>query len=140
VASQMLIGIGNDLVHIPRVKAVFMKYGERFLKRMCHPDEIVAFKQRQGENSYSFLASLWAVKESTYKAFGGYDRKRLAFPDIRVGREASGKPSLHLEGKACELQAEFGVDRLHVSVSHDHHYALANVILERTITSTRPAS
>jgi len=127
---MVLVGIGNDLVHIPRIKAVFLKHGERFLKRMCHPEEIVAFKQRQGENSFSFLASLWAVKESTYKAFGGHDRKKLAFPDMRVHKELSGKPSLHLEGKARELQDEFGVKRLHVSVSHDHHYAIANVILE----------
>lgn len=58
-----IVGIGNDIIHIPRVKAVFEKYGDRFLKRMCHPEEITAFKARQtqqhGDSAFTLLATLY---------------------------------------------------------------------------------
>lgn len=63
VQMNRIVGIGNDIIHIPRVKAVFEKYGDRFLKRMCHPEEITAFKARQtqqhGDSAFTLLATLY---------------------------------------------------------------------------------
>jgi len=77
------------------------------------------------------LASVWAVKESVYKAFGGIDRKRLNFPNMKLAHSTLGKPELELEGPTKDLAMELGINKVHVALTHDHYYVVANVILEQ---------
>jgi holo-[acyl-carrier protein] synthase len=56
----MIVGIGTDVVHIPRIQSIVTKYGVRFLKRAFHPSEIQTYEKRN--HSVQYLASLYVLK------------------------------------------------------------------------------
>eukprot|EP00656_Telonema_subtile_P041978 TRINITY_DN47352_c0_g1_i1.p1 TRINITY_DN47352_c0_g1~~TRINITY_DN47352_c0_g1_i1.p1 ORF type:complete len:156 (-),score=44.41 TRINITY_DN47352_c0_g1_i1:276-743(-) len=131
--SSMIFGLGVDIVQVSRIRGTFLRFGDRFLKRAYHEEEIKQFKQIYMSNGdhqagIQHLASRWAVKEAAYKAFG---RWRLDFREIRLGGAGPrSPPELILEGEAAERAAEVRIVRRHVSLSHDGDYAIAQVILE----------
>lgn len=139
-----VIGIGIDIVHIPRIQQIFLKYGDRFLNRAYHKEEIEEFrelersfqkqqlwnwkpKNKLPDKHFTFLASRWAMKEATHKSIGGV--KRLPFPEIQIKRNSQGKPELVSEGFAAKIFRELGVSKSLISISHDGEYAIANIVL-----------
>jgi len=119
------LGIGIDLLYVPRIKSFLERYGERFLKRVFTEEEInYALKKR--EPSYA-LASSFAVKEAFYKALGGYPGFR--FRELSLVRTEKGSPQLKLSGKAKEIFYERGGEKITLSISHDFHYTIAIVML-----------
>ena len=123
-----IIGIGVDLARISRIASSLERYGERFANRIFHPLEM-EHSQRRKKNA-EFLAACFAVKEATLKAFGDFPGRAVAWSDIYITHEPTGKPVLHLEGNAKKLSEEKGVKHCHVSITHDGDLALAQVILE----------
>jgi hypothetical protein len=56
--STQMIGVGIDLVFIPRVARLFNKYGIRFAKKFLHPEELKHFHEQKSDVSLShYLAS-----------------------------------------------------------------------------------
>lgn len=53
----------------------------------------------------------------------------LAFRDIEVGRDARGKPTLALHGRALSRARELGVASMEVSITHASKTAAAVVAL-----------
>ncbi len=49
--------------------------------------------------------------------------------DIQVLNDASGKPVATVNGRAQELMRRAGVTGIHVSLSHDSDYAIAEAVL-----------
>jgi holo-[acyl-carrier protein] synthase len=47
-----------------------------------------------------------------------------------VRREASGRPTLHLSGRAAELAEAMGVRRVQLSLTHSRELAIATVVAE----------
>ena len=41
-----------------------------------------------------------------------------------------GKPEVVFDGTTKELVQELGITRVHVAITHDEHYVVANAILE----------
>jgi holo-[acyl-carrier protein] synthase len=96
-------------------------------KRVFTPLEI---KYCDGKkNSAQNYAARFAAKEAFMKALGTGWRKGVAFKDIEVVNEESGKPGLVLYGKAKELAEAMGVVSIHVSLTHLKSYASAVVTL-----------
>jgi phosphopantetheine--protein transferase-like protein len=85
VASRVF-GVGVDVAHVPRFRRTLARFGERFLRRAFHPEEVAELRARRPEDRAVFLASRWAVKEAAFKAFHGH---RVPFPDLRVTKTAS---------------------------------------------------
>jgi len=139
---MVIFGIGNDLIAISRIKQTYLRFGNRFLNRFLNPHEINEFRNRVNwvetnklpqplsTRACEHLASIWAAKESVYKAFGGVDRKRLNFTNIKISYTAKGKPEVVFDGTTKELVQELGITRVHVAITHDEHYVVANAILE----------
>ncbi|KYR02237.1 hypothetical protein DLAC_01061 [Tieghemostelium lacteum] len=129
-----IIGIGNDIIKISRIKSSFEKGGDRFLKRAFHDEEINNFKELfliNNEKGIEYLAGRWAAKESIYKAFGGQERSKLGFPNIKIlNEQITGKPIVNLQPPTFEYAKELGVKNIHIAISHDSDFAIANVILE----------
>eukprot|EP00743_Colponemidia_sp_Colp-15_P012232 GILK01013851.1.p1 GENE.GILK01013851.1~~GILK01013851.1.p1 ORF type:complete len:141 (-),score=4.57 GILK01013851.1:475-858(-) len=124
-----IFGIGVDIVKVSRVADVFTRYGERFLRKYLHPEEIVRFKAyKQHDDGYNFLASRWAAKESAQKAVSS---SRLLYPEIVIRRGDRGQPLLVFEGAVGETIKRLKISKAHVALSHDTDYAMAQVILER---------
>ncbi|GAM28581.1 hypothetical protein SAMD00019534_117570 [Acytostelium subglobosum LB1] len=130
--SIRILGIGTDIVKIARFTN--NSENERFLKRAFHTDEINRFNDLKrtvsDQSALQYLAGRWAAKESVYKAFGGRDRARLNFQNIRIMTNERGTPYVDLVGNTRELANELDVSTIHLSISHDTDYAVANAIIE----------
>ncbi len=132
----MILGLGNDIVHIDRVEELLKKFGDRFIKRSYTPDEIhgaVRFGANNNIGRASYFARRFAAKEAFSKAVGTGFRAGLRFQDIGVINDELGKPHLVLTGKAKELvdkMAPKGKKAIcHISLCDDYPIAQAIVII-----------
>lgn len=120
------VGVGIDLVYVPRLKRIYLEYKDKFLSKVFTEEEI-AYAHSKKEPFYS-LASAFAAKEAFYKAVGGYSPFRLK--EISLHRYRNQKhPELKLSGKALEVFKNLGGKKIYLSLSHDHNYAIAIVYL-----------
>ncbi|GIW47176.1 MAG: holo-[acyl-carrier-protein] synthase [Deltaproteobacteria bacterium] len=120
----MIIGIGIDLVYIPRIKKLLDKWGNTFKKRVFSDNEIAySEKHLKYENHY---AANFAVKEAFFKAIG----RGFRFKDIETLRDEHGKPYINLYGEAKKTASTLKISSIHTSISHDGEYSVAVVLLE----------
>lgn len=125
----MIVGLGTDIVEIGRIERSLGRYGRRFSDRLLSGEEQALASGREGAALSQFVAGRFAAKEAIFKAMGtGLGDARWS--DISVDRDARGKPVASLHGVAAARAAGLGATRVHVSISHSHHYAVAQAILE----------
>lgn len=123
-----LLGIGVDLVDIPRIRSILERRGDAFLNRVFTPAE-----QRYAMTQFdpaSSLAVRFAAKEALIKALGVGWQPGMRWVEIEVIRAASGLPSLVLHGATQAVALERGVRMMHLSLSHGQQQAIAYVTLE----------
>ncbi|HVZ18098.1 MAG TPA: holo-[acyl-carrier-protein] synthase [Terriglobales bacterium] len=124
----MIVGTGVDITEVPRIAAAIERFGDRFLKRIYTANEIRYCESRQ--NKVERYAARFAAKEAALKAIGTGWRRGVAWTDVEITREPSGRPTMVFHGVAGEFAAKLGVKRVHVSLSHTVEHAIAHVILE----------
>ncbi len=124
----MIVGMGVDIAEVDRVREVIARHGERFLQRVFTLLEI-AYCQRH-KNQHERFAARFAAKEAAMKALGTGWRNGVTWKDFEVINEPSGKPTLLLTGRAAEICAALGGQRIHLSMTHTETTALAEVIIE----------
>jgi len=124
----MVLGLGSDVIEIARIRASIDRFGDRFLRRVFTEEEI-AYCQRKKNAAESFAAR-FAAKEAGAKALGTGISHGIAWPEIEVRREASGRPTLHWSGRAAERAARLGVKRSSLSLTHGRELAMAFVVVE----------
>ena len=124
----MVLGLGTDLIETRRVQETIDRYGHRFLERIFTEGEI-AYCQRKKNAAESFAAR-FAAKEAAAKALGTGISRGVSWKEFEVRREASGRPTLHLGGRAAELAEAMGVRRVQLSLTHSREMALAVVVAE----------
>lgn len=122
-----IVGIGLDLVNIARVEAIARRWQDRFLQRVYTEDERRASFGRAWP--YASLAGRFAAKEAMLKALGTGWSAGVSWQDIQVLNEDGGRPVATVRGRTGVLAQQAGVTRIHVSLSHDGDYAIAEVIL-----------
>ena len=123
-----ILGIGTDIVELPRIEKLYERSGEAFLKRISRPGEVLA--SRQGSALIEHLGGLFAAKEATLKALGTGWAQGLGLTHVEVSRNELGAPFLILHDAAAARADALGVKNMHVSISHERSYAVAMVILE----------
>src|SRR6202142_2172851 len=117
----MILGIGIDIIEVARIEASHERFGERFLNRILHPNEIsycLSYKA-----SGPFLAARFAAKEAISKAFGTGIGGPLGWQDMEVARKASGEPFVILHDKGKTLLNERGGTSILISLSHTQSHA-----------------
>ena len=124
----MIVGLGTDLAEIGRIERSIARFGERFLNRVYTSGEI-AYCRRKKTSGESFAAR-FAAKEAAAKALGTGISYGVGWQDFEVKREASGKPVLHLSGRAEELAGALGVVGISLSLTHTKGMAMAVVVME----------
>lgn len=115
----MIVGIGVDLVDIPRFERSIART-PRLLDRL-----FTAAERRLPAHS---LAARFAAKEALIKSLGGSDG--LHWREIEVAQDPAGAPRFALAGSTADVVAGRGVRRLHLSLSHDAGLAAAYVVAE----------
>jgi holo-[acyl-carrier protein] synthase len=124
----MILGVGIDIIEVSRIQASHERFGDRFLNRILHPNEIKYCLTHK--EPAPFLAARFAAKEAISKAFGTGIGAQLGWKDMEVGRKESGEPFVILhEGGQKLLQARGGRTVL-ISLSHTQAYAAAAAVLE----------
>jgi holo-[acyl-carrier protein] synthase len=122
----MIIGIGQDIIEIERIKKAVSS--ERFLVRYFTVKEIELYRRRN--SNPEVLAGNFAVKEAVAKVFGtGFIGFTMI--DIEVLRDDYGKPYVNLYRQAKEKAYELGIMHLHVSISHNKTNAVGLAIGEK---------
>ena len=124
----MILGTGIDLIEIARIEASFAQFGERFVRRILHPDEIAYCLAHK--NPGPFLAARFAAKEAVSKAFGTGIGAALGWHDLEVRKRESGEPFVMLHGGGEKLLAARGGRIVHLSLTHTATFAAAVAILE----------
>jgi holo-[acyl-carrier protein] synthase len=118
----MIIGVGVDLVDIPRFEAQIART-PKLLPRLFTTAE-------QTLKPHS-MAARYAAKEALIKALGGSEG--VHWTDIEVAAEPSGRPVFALTGATAETVRARGITAIHLSLSHDAGLATAYVIAESTV-------
>ncbi|KAI9487507.1 MAG: 4'-phosphopantetheinyl transferase [Benjaminiella poitrasii] len=125
----MILGIGVDIVHLPRIAAIVHRRGkDKFAKRILSPIEYKEFQSNRlipsfnDEKQLAYLSSRWCIKEATYKAL--YPIHKLEWKHVTVIKK-EGKPGIDIIDSKLH-----GIQRAHISLSHDGEYAISQVILE----------
>ncbi|WP_028045026.1 holo-ACP synthase [Cellulomonas sp. URHE0023] len=116
----MIVGIGIDVVDVARFVATLHRVpGLR--ARLFTPEE-----REMPETS---LAARFAAKEAIAKALGA--PPGMSWQDATVRRIAGAQPVVEVVGTVAAAAAAAGVDRFHLSISHDAGIASAVVVAER---------
>lgn len=128
----MIVGIGTDLADIRRIEKTLTRFGERFVNRVfTDVEKAKSDKRRERTASY---AKRWAAKEACSKALGTGLRMGVAWKEMGVVNLPSGQPTMALTGGAAERMAKLippdHQARIHVTITDDHPYAQAFVIIE----------
>ncbi len=124
----MIIGTGIDLAEVDRIQASIERHGDRFIKRIYTPGEIVYVERKA--NRFQRYAARFAAKEAGMKAIGTGWRRGVTWQDFEVANLPSGQPTLKLHGKAAQYAAGLGVKRISLSLTHTAANGMAFVILE----------
>ena len=126
----MIYGIGVDLVHIPRIKAVLDRWGERFINRVFTEQEAeLCFKRVYPASAFALR---FAAKEAFSKALGLGMRRGIRWKDIEIFHYSGGKPGLRVYGETSAICDRRSITRFHVSLSDERDYATATVLLEES--------
>jgi len=115
----MIIGIGIDIVELDRIRKAIDKQ-PRFIDRILTIKERELFTSLSPRRKVEFLAGRSAAKESYAKALGTGIGECLSFLDIEILPDIYGRPVL-------SAGSEY---HIHVAISHSHHAAIAQVIIE----------
>ena len=133
----MIIGIGSDLSDIRRIQATLERFGERFTNRVFTEVER-ARSERKPDKAASY-AKRFAAKEACAKALG-VGIRGIAWREMGVVNQRSGRPTLVLTGKAADRLARLTPQgmaaAIHLTLTDDHPYAQAFVIIEAVAPDT----
>ena len=115
----MIIGVGIDVVDVARIADTLHRV-PALRDRLFTPEE-----RQMPETS---LAARFAAKEAIAKALGA--PAGMSWQDATVRRTAGAQPVVEVVGTVAAAAAALGVDRFHLSLSHDAGIASAMVVLE----------
>ncbi|MCX4470016.1 holo-ACP synthase [Micromonospora sp. NBC_01655] len=122
----MIVAVGIDVVLV-----------ERFAKALARTpllaDRLFTEAERHtaagNPRSSESMAARFAAKEAVAKALGA--PVGLSWHDCEVVPDPDGRPRLTVSGTVAAAAAERGVNRWHLSLSHDGGIASAMVVAER---------
>jgi holo-[acyl-carrier protein] synthase len=118
-AEGVIVGIGVDVVEIARLERALSRTPALALR---------LFADSERGLPVASLAARFAAKEATAKALGA--PPGLAWIDVQVRRDDSGRPELAVSGTVAQAAQALGVSRWHLSLSHDAGVSVAMVVAE----------
>jgi len=121
-----VIAHGVDFVETERIAQIVARHGQRLVDRVFTAAEQAYCRGRARE--WEHLAGRFASKEAVLKALGTGWRGGIAWTDIEVTNEPSGRPVVSLSGRCSEIARELGIGRILISISHIDTHAMASAI------------
>jgi holo-[acyl-carrier protein] synthase len=128
----MIFGIGIDLVEIARVEGAYVRFGERFARRILGARELERYHARRARSDVrgiAFLATRFAAKEAISKALRLGMRSPMRWRSVEVVNEAGGRPIALVHGELADYVQRHRI-RLHITVTDERLMAAAYAIAE----------
>ncbi|MFQ5481265.1 MAG: holo-ACP synthase [Nitrospinaceae bacterium] len=125
----MIFNTGLDIIEIDRIRRSIGRFSGKFEERLFTPVEIQYCRSKA--NPFPHFAARFAVKEAVLKSLGVGLGEGVRWKDIEVVNLASGQPQLNLTGQGKALADALQVKHIHISISHDRSYAIAQAIAEK---------
>jgi holo-[acyl-carrier protein] synthase len=120
----MIKGLGVDIVEIDRMRGALERHPRMKERIFSAAERAYCDKRNKPEVHYALR---FAAKEAVLKALGtGF--AGMSFQDVEVVRDAGGRPSPKLHGRAAEVAEEIGVVEMHLSLSYTHTTAVASAV------------
>lgn len=110
----MISRVGLDIVEVARIEHAMFRPG--FVDRILTP------KERAICTTPAKVAGRWAAKEAITKAV----RIKLRWQDVEILPNAAGAPIAQIHSMDFDSHR----NRLHISITHERHYAVAVAIVE----------
>ncbi|MFH1829934.1 MAG: holo-ACP synthase [Pseudomonadota bacterium] len=123
----MIIGIGVDLIDVRRFESIIFRWKQRFLRRVFTDNEIRYCNTKK--HPAQRFATRYAAKEAFIKALFPRGQKGVRLKDIEIDQREN-RPVVNLSGTMKSLADERKIKDIHLMVSHDGDYGIANVVLE----------
>ena len=121
----MIIGVGIDVVPVERFAESLTRTPGLRDRLFTTAEQLTpSGNPRTGES----LAARFAAKEAVAKALGA--PAGLRWHDCEIVADPDGRPWLTVSGTVAAVAAERGINRWHLSLSHDGGIASAMVIAE----------
>lgn len=135
----MILGLGIDVIEVKRVEASLARFADRFEQRVFTEGErrYCRAKKKRAAESYALR---FAAKEAVAKAMGTGIRGGIDFADIEVSTDVLGRPSVRLHGIAADAAKGRGIERFHLSLSHEGELAVAFAVAEGTTARAKPVT
>jgi holo-[acyl-carrier protein] synthase len=125
----MIHGIGNDIVKIARIAAIYERHSTRFVHHILMDEEQETFI---GERRPArFLAMRFAAKEAIVKAMGTGFADGMWLRDAGVVKNASGRPEVIWSERGAKVCERLGIGEAHVTLSDDDGIVVATAVLLR---------
>lgn len=124
----MIKGIGIDLVDIEKIEKL-LKESNGFRERVFSTEEIEYCESKKKQ--FESYAARFAAKEAFAKATGLGIFGSISMNEVFVIHQSDGKPELQFSTKAKSILDQIGIDKIHLSLSHSDHSAIATVVLEK---------
>jgi holo-[acyl-carrier protein] synthase len=128
----LIVGIGSDLCDIRRIDNTLERFGTRFTERIF--TELERGRSERKNDRAASYAKRFAAKEACAKALGTGLKRGVFWRDMGVVNLRSGQPTMALTGGAAKRLAELTPEgmtaMIHLSLTDDHPYAQAFVIIE----------
>ena len=121
--EQPILGIGNDIIEIERIRKSMKAHGARFLSKLFSTKEQeYCLKHRDAAIHF---AGRFSAKEAIVKALGTGFGEQASWLDIEILNEESGKPYVYF---SSSIQKKLADTKMHISISHCKLYATAFAI------------
>ena len=112
--SEVVQGVGVDIVKLERIEAVHRRFGDRFARKVLSAEELSA-----GPVTTSLIAKRFAAKEAIAKALGTGFRGGITMPSITINKNSLNKPQVALTGAAAERLRVIGAQQVLVSIADE---------------------
>ncbi|NUT34447.1 MAG: holo-ACP synthase [Hamadaea sp.] len=123
----MIVSVGNDVVLVDRFRRALERTPLLVDRLFTEAEQTTRSGNARSPES---LAARFAAKEAVAKALGA--PRGLHWHDCEVVVDPDGRPWLTVSGTVAQAAAELGIQRWHLSLSHDGGIAAAVVIAERS--------
>ena len=132
----MILGIGCDVVQIPRIEKALEEHGQAFEDRLFTQGE-QAYANKRGKAGPRLKASAYAkrvaAKEAFVKALGTGFSEGINWKEIEIIHTDNGGPTMEVRGNALSFITRLTplglTPRIDVSLSDDYPVAQAFVVI-----------
>ncbi|MDQ2717414.1 MAG: holo-ACP synthase [Chloroflexota bacterium] len=132
------VAVGIDIIEVDRVRQVFERHGERFLRRVFTEIEILQCRGRKAmlvtpppPPKVTRLAGRFAAKEAISKALGT-GLHGVAWREMEIVQVRSGRPTVRLHGRAKQRADLLGISAFDVSIADLAQFSVAIAVAVQT--------